>query len=342
MKSGSHCALEPLYFALKLKISGAGGRAMPVPGLQFDSALSRRSSFLKRICENLESVLRLRRVAMAAAHAAIYTPIHLSDERRDHRSFNAQAGSTCAHALILAGLIYLAAHPLVKIKPVLVDGSVALGPVEFATPKWLREAARNSAGKKGGGGDHNPLPAPEGELAPPAKIVLAPPRLPDGRPHPLAVQSTTYDAEAPELVTPVKDLGLPWMKDPNNSAGPGINGIGTRPGHGMGDDPGDGSGQGDDALPYARVATEVVCLHCPDPAYSDEARKAKLQGLVMMRVLVGADGRVRDVQVTRGIGLGLDENAARAVRNWQFRPAKDAARKPVASWITIETVFRLY
>jgi protein TonB len=109
----------------------------------------------------------------------------------------------------------------------------------------------------------------------------------------------------------------------------------------MGDGPGDGSGQGDDATPY-NVATQVICKICPDPGYSDEARKAKLQGLVTLHVLVGADGRVRDVQITRGIGLGLDENAVRAVRIWQFIPAQDGARRPVATWITIETVFRLF
>jgi TonB family protein len=48
------------------------------------------------------------------------------------------------------------------------------------------------------------------------------------------------------------------------------------------------------------------------------------------------------VQVTRGIGLGLDENAVRAVRGWQFVPAKDAEGRAAATWITIETVFRLF
>jgi TonB family protein len=67
-----------------------------------------------------------------------------------------------------------------------------------------------------------------------------------------------------------------------------------------------------------------------------------MQGRVTMRVLVGADGRAKDVQVTSGIGLGLDENAVRAVRSWQFIPARDVERRPVASWITIETVFRLF
>ena len=315
---------------------------MPVPGPQFDFALIRRSSFLKRIRENLDSSLRLRSVAMAAGHAANCAPIHILDQRRDKARFSAQAGSTCIHALVFFGLIYLVAHPPIKTKPGPLREPTSVGALEFAAPKWLRGAARDSAGKSGGGGDHHPLPPTAGELAPRAKIVLAPPRLPDGRVHPLAVQVTTYDADAPELAAPITELGLPWMKTPNKSAGPGTNGIGTRPGNGMGDGPGDGSGQGDDALPYARVATQVVCLHCPDPAYSDEARKAKLQGQVTLRVLVGADGRARDVQVTHGIGLGLDENAVRAVRNWQFSPAKDTARRPVASWITIETVFRLY
>ena len=86
-------------------------------------------------------------------------------------------------------------------------------------------------------------------------------------------------------------------------------------------------------------AHAIVCLRCPDPLYSDEARKAKMQGQVTMRVLVGLDGRAGDIQLT----LGLDENAVRVVvRGWQFVPAKDAARRPVATWITIETVFRLF
>jgi TonB family protein len=62
----------------------------------------------------------------------------------------------------------------------------------------------------------------------------------------------------------------------------------------------------------------------------------------MLSALVGADGRVKDVRVIRGLGSGLDENAMQAVRNWQFLPAKDAAQRPVASWIKVETMFRLF
>jgi len=312
------------------------------PALGFGSSLSRQPSFWKRVRENLLSLWTLPRVALGAKHAANGVPLHLLDDRREKASLTAQAGSTCLHILIFVAVAYAITHPLVRIKPGTVHEFVPVGPVDFSAPKWMREAAADSLGKRGSGGDLNSLPPTAGELAPPSRLVLAPPRLPDGKPHPLPVLVTTFDADAPDLTSPVKDLGLPWLRDRNNSAGPGTNGIGTHPGHGMGDGLGDGSGQGDDSAPYARVATQVICRICPDPAYSDEARKAKMQGLVTMRVLVGADGRVRDVQVTRGIGLGLDENAVRAVRGWQFIPARDGARRPVATWITIETVFRLF
>jgi TonB family protein len=316
---------------------------MPATRLGFDSVLSRQTSFLRRIRENLQSVWTLPGVALVVPRSAAGLPIHLWDESRAVRNASVQFGSIGAHAIFCGGLILALWHPaathLAK-RP--ATGLEPLQSVDFAAPKWMREAAVDSAGKPGSGGDRNPLPPTAGELAPSSKIVLSPPRLPDGRLHPLAVQVTTFDADAPELSPPVKDLGLPWMPVRNNSAGPGINGVGTLPGGGMGNGPGDGSGWGEGLQPYARATTQVVCLRCPDPLYSDEARKAKMQGQVTMRVRVGLDGRARDIQVTRGIGLGLDENAVRAVRGWQFIPAKDAARRPVATWITIETVFRLF
>ena len=110
----------------------------------------------------------------------------------------------------------------------------------------------------------------------------------------------------------------------------------------MGIGPGDGVGVGNDGGPYGPIASQVICRVCPDPLYSEEARKTKLQGSVLLSVLVGADGRAKDVRVLRGLGMGLDENAIQAIRNWQFIPAKDAAQRPFASWIKVETVFRLF
>ncbi len=85
-----------------------------------------------------------------------------------------------------------------------------------------------------------------------------------------------------------------------------------------------------------------TCSFCPLPIYSDEARHVKMQGTVTLRVLVGTDGRASDIRVVRGVGYGLEERAVETVRSWKFSPARDASRRSVAAWVTIEAVFRLF
>src|SRR2546422_2687560 len=82
-------------------------------------------------------------------------------------------------------------------------------------------------------------------------------------------------------------------------------------------------------------------IHAPDPEYSDEARKAKLQGTCVLLVIIGPDGLAHDIKVTNTLGLGLDEKAIEAVRKWRFEPAmKDG--KPVNVLISVQVNFRLY
>ena len=101
-------------------------------------------------------------------------------------------------------------------------------------------------------------------------------------------------------------------------------------------------------IPLAEAAFRVgggvsapKAVYAPDPEYSEEARKAKYQGTCVLWLVVGPDGRPRDIRVARTLGLGLDEKAIEAVRTWKFEPAmKDG--KPVAVQINVEVEFRLY
>ena len=73
-----------------------------------------------------------------------------------------------------------------------------------------------------------------------------------------------------------------------------------------------------------------------EPEYTDEARAAKLAGTVIVSVVIGIDGVAHDVQVVRGLGLGLDENSIAAVSQWRFQPGtKDSQPVPVAATIEI-------
>ncbi len=88
--------------------------------------------------------------------------------------------------------------------------------------------------------------------------------------------------------------------------------------------------------------TIPTCIRCPNPSYTDKARKEKYQGSVSLEIEVTADGRVQKAIVIHGPGLGLEENSIRVIKGWKFKPAEDLDDKPVAARVPIEVTFRLY
>jgi protein TonB len=256
---------------------------------------------------------------------------------------SAQTISAITHVAILAGLFLLLAStgPKVANLPPILLGGLSHPPRFFAPPE-LRTGAP-SFGPAGHGSNTESEPARTGNLAPLSSMPLASPRLTHSEQVDLPVPPAVFDPNAPSTVQVVTGLGLPWAKKDTDSGGKnGGHGIGNDPGDSMGDDDGKGAGAGDDYGNYANVVSQAACLHCPEPPYTDEARKAKLQGNVTLRVLIGTDGRVARIQLVKGLGLGLDEQALQAVRSWRFVPARDARRQPVPTWVTIETRFQLF
>ena len=79
----------------------------------------------------------------------------------------------------------------------------------------------------------------------------------------------------------------------------------------------------------------------PDPEYSKEAKKRKIEGTVVLMVIVGADGLPRDIRVTRSLGHGRDEEAIKAVKKWKFKPGTVQGRA-VPVQINVVANFRLY
>jgi TonB family protein len=120
---------------------------------------------------------------------------------------------------------------------------------------------------------------------------------------------------------------------PGGTAGGVISGIGSGKGGGLGPGSGGGTGGG----PYAvggNVSpgnhskstggnyTKPTAISRPFPDYTRKARKAKLEGIVALKFTVDAQGNVSDIQVTKSLGMGLDEKAVEAVRKWKFHPAR--------------------
>lgn len=78
----------------------------------------------------------------------------------------------------------------------------------------------------------------------------------------------------------------------------------------------------------------------PDAEYTDEARKAQLSGKVVLSVVVETDGSTSNIEITKALGMGLEQKAVEAVRQWKFKPATMAGR-PVRARVNVEAAFRL-
>jgi len=202
-----------------------------------------------------------------------------------------------------------------------------------------------SGNSGGGGGNHDPIPASRGNI-PTASLdpQLVPPTVMLPREMPKLA--------APETVMVAPDVKLPQggqIGDPfsrfsipsNGPGGPGGIGIGCCDGIGDSTGPHVGSGPPGIYSPGRGGVTTPQVIFNPEPSFSDEARKAKAQGMVLLLLVVGKDGRPHDIRVGQSLGMGLDEKAIEAVNRWRFRPAT-LNGQPVATQIAVQVDFHLY
>jgi TonB family protein len=235
--------------------------------------------------------------------------------------------SLAIHVSAIALLLLIASIPKVRDSVTRLPDRV----VPLLAPRLRAES---------GGGQRNPLPASRGQAPPRAvtKVFVQPMAVRIDNPK-LPVQQALL--EAPEFNIAAPDIGDPLGKLGPLSGGPGgPSGIGIGIGVGIGKGP--GPGQGTDAPSYRSlgITEEPKLLHAEEPEYSEEARKARYQGSVILAIDVDANGKVTNIRVMRSLGLGLDEKAIAAVQKWKFRPAM-ASGRPVTAPAQVQVTFHL-
>lgn len=256
--------------------------------------------------------------------------------------------SLAIHAFLLALLLLVGARHVPD--RVLKDDNPALVfPADLLKFPPVRQII---IGGGGGGGAQMPLPDAQGQLPPPAshKPFVQPLQVRNIE-NPILELPPALDIPPQPLLQ--QQVKLSQWGDPLAQVGPASNGRGRRGGIGDGDGiglgdrrgnsygPGDGqSGLAGRAHSIGRGVTPPVLLQKVEPDYSEEARQAKYQGSVGLRIIVDEQGIVRHIDVSRALGLGLDEKAIEAVRKWRFRPGQRDG-KPVPVWAAVEVYFRL-
>jgi len=261
-------------------------------------------------------------------------------------------GSIVVHGFAIGGLIALSIAGAHVVQQVKKTEQITLVAPDISQYMPLSNKKNDTVGGGGGGGDRDKLQAPKGRLPKFSMQQITPPAMVVRNDNP------KLTAEPTVVVPPqvkIANAALPNFGDPKAviPAGPPSNGTGSGGGIGSGSGGGVGSGEGPGVGPgrgggigggVFRVGGGVSApraVDTPDPEYSEEARKAKYQGVCVLWLIVGPDGHPRDIRVARPLGMGLDQKAIEAVKQWKFEPAmKDG--KPVAVQINVEVNFRLY
>ena len=285
----------------------------------------------------------------------------------------AAAGPLAASGLMHAGgfalVLFLAALGADRSEAIR-ETSAKVPPVRLV---YLNLPGPGSGG--GGGGLRQPMPPPPARLKGPAQtpspVAIRLPRpasqsIPPAsprRPRPIAPTPRPVDAPPPPLpnqalppvVAPVVSLasdqqtlaGLLDSPAEEKSQGPGAgggvgSGTGTGLGEGSGPGIGPGSGGGTGGGPY-RPGSGIEpprLVHEVRPRYTEEARRAAVEGEVVVEIVVRSDGRVGDVRILQRLGAGLDDRAVDAVRQWRFEPARRLGT-PVDVLVEVAVEFKL-
>jgi protein TonB len=256
-----------------------------------------------------------------------------------------RAGMTSflVHVVVIALLLFLGTNKVVQ--------QVVKQQIELIAPDiapYKPTVKKDAMHGGGGGGDRSPTPVSKGKLPKLANRQFVPPMVkpPD---NPKLVMDPTLimppDTNIPKVDSP--NLGDPLSKSGLASNGFGSGGGmgsgrggGVGPGSGPGFGPGSGGGMGGGAYKIGGGVSPPSILFKVEPEYSEEARKAKFQGTVLLFVVVDEKGNPRDIKILRPLGLGLDQKAVEAVEKWKFSPGKKDG-KPVAVQAQIEVNFRL-
>ncbi len=251
------------------------------------------------------------------------------------------AFSLALHILVIAGLLSIPPVRRQLEKPVRFVARDVLRLPALSSPKTTEGG--------GGGGQRSPLPPSLGRLPRAASRQFVPPTPVQENPQPKLIVEPTLVIPA-DVALPHVDVavyGDPFGRPGLPSGGPGSgSGIGDGRHGGVGPGKGPGFGPGEDggvrSGPRAARGDSrgPILIYKVEPEYTDDARKARLQGIILLAAEVDTNGHVRNPRVRQGLGLGLDERALEAVLLWRFRPGlRDG--EPISTPALIEVHFHL-
>ena len=267
------------------------------------------------------------------------TPIAVADPMRVQRDPVSTGIAVGVHVV----LILLAVYISTRVIKVINAPKVTKEAISFDVPPPLPPVkAPSLKAIGGGGGAHDIAPVTQGRLPKFSPTpILAPTQPPKIQPKLTVDPAINVQTNLHMANNNLPNFGLP--NAPNvgvNSMGNGRGGgIGSGNGNGLG--PGSGGNTGGGVFSVGGDVSAPVLIYQPDPEFSEEARKAKYQGEVVVSLIVDAAGRPTHLKIVRQLGMGLDEKALEAVQQYKFRPARKG-NTPVPVELNVAVNFQIF
>lgn len=284
---------------------------------------SEDNSLFSRLRDALERFLALKAAKSEQLHHT-EDPYNIFE---DHGSNRRSLRVATALAVLFHFLLFLVVFPSLR-------GQVFI-PTEQVVV--LRNLAKPAALK--GGGDL-PKAAPKKPTIPKPEPILVP--IPDPTPNaPEPIRKKQIE-NVPEILKEIADLNIGDITAPPGPPGRGQGGKGSGSGLGRSSLEGVGPGTGSGGIyEYGSGITQPQLIIQTTPSYTDEAIRAKVQGVVVLQAVIRKNGRVDSFKVLRSLGYGLEERAIKEIATkWKFRPGTLNGR-PVDVLATIEVQFNL-
>jgi protein TonB len=262
-------------------------------------------------------------------------PIAVPDRMAVKRSPTSTAIAVGAHVVIILLIIWIVARHVVTAAPPKLEMTQLMAP---PPPPPIAPKTEQIGG---GGGQHDLAPVTKGHLPKLEQEQIVPPKAPPTIPPKLAVDpSVVVQKDLKMADNTMPNIGAPNSTLNGFSMGNG-NGTGLGSGNGNGIGPGSGGNTGGGVMHIGGSVRPPVLTFQPDPEFSEEARKAKFSGNVQVYLIVDEQGNPSHVRVVRGVGMGLDEKAVEAVRQYKFKPAMQNG-KPVKVDLYIDVNFQIF
>jgi periplasmic protein TonB len=259
-------------------------------------------------------------------------PIAVVDRMKTKQNPLATGSAVAIYALLILLIGYLLHKKVQFAAPV-----KAMQITELAIPP---QAPPKAAAMGGGGGQRGPTPVTKGTPPKFAETQLVPPSKPPLIEPKIKIEPTIEVQKDVKMASSIPQIGIASSPLVGMSMGNG-SGTGLGSGNGSGLGPGSGGNTGGGPRRIGGGVSAPVLIYSVEPEFSEEARKAKVAGNVLVNLWVDTNGNPSHVRVIRGVGMGLDEKARDAVLQYKFKPAMENG-KPVLVELNVEVNFQIF